>query len=64
MKIIILGAGISGISSAWYLAQAGHEVSVIDRAAGPALETSYANAGQLSYSYTTPWARPAFQSRR
>jgi len=58
MKIIILGAGISGISSAWYLAKAGHEVSVIDRAAGPALETSYANAGQLSYSYTTPWAAP------
>ena len=58
MKVIVLGAGISGICSAWYLAQAGHEVEVIDRAAGAALETSFANAGQLSYSYTTPWAAP------
>lgn len=59
MHIIILGAGISGISSAYYLQQQGHQVTVIDRAAGAALETSYANAGQLSYGYTTPWAAPS-----
>ena len=58
MKVIVLGSGVIGTTSAWYLARAGHEVTVIDRASGPALETSFANAGQLSFAYTTPWAAP------
>lgn len=58
MKIIVLGAGVVGVSSAYYLASQGHEVIVLDRLAGPALETSYANAGQISYGYSSPWAAP------
>ena len=46
MRVLVLGAGVIGMSSAWYLAQDGHEVTVVDRQAGPGLETSYANAGQ------------------
>ena len=58
MKVIVLGAGVVGISTAWYLHKAGHEVIVMDRAGGAAEETSKANAGELSYGYTTPWAAP------
>ena len=58
MKVLVLGAGIVGTTSAWYLAKEGHEVTVIDREAGPALETSFANAGQVSFGYTSPWAAP------
>ncbi|HEU0197287.1 MAG TPA: D-amino acid dehydrogenase [Nevskiaceae bacterium] len=58
MKIIVLGSGVVGVTSAWYLNQAGHEVTVIDRAAEPAQETSFGNAGQLSYGYSSPWAAP------
>lgn len=58
MKIAILGSGVIGVTSAWYLAQAGHEVVVIDRQAGPALETSFANAGEISPGYASPWAAP------
>ena len=58
MKLIVLGAGIAGVSTAWYLASEGHDVTVIDRAEDVAMETSFANAGQLSYGYTTPWAAP------
>ncbi len=58
MRILILGGGVIGITSAWYLRKAGHEVTVVDRELGPALETSFANAGQLSYGYTSPWAAP------
>lgn len=58
MKILVLGSGVIGTTSAWYLARAGHEVTVIDRERGPALETSFANAGQLSFAYATPWAAP------
>ncbi|KGJ05972.1 D-amino-acid dehydrogenase [Paracoccus halophilus] len=58
MKVIILGAGVLGVTSAWYLAKAGHEVTVIDRQQGPALETSYANAGEISPGYSSPWAAP------
>jgi D-amino-acid dehydrogenase len=58
MKIVILGAGVVGITSAWYLIQAGHEVVVIDRQPGPALETSFANAGEISPGYASPWAAP------
>ncbi len=48
MRVVILGSGVVGVTSAWYLSQAGHEVTVIDRESGPALETSAANAGQIS----------------
>ncbi|WP_313349859.1 D-amino acid dehydrogenase [Paracoccus sp. (in: a-proteobacteria)] len=58
MKVIILGAGVLGVTSAWYLAKAGHEVTVIDRQDGPALETSFANAGEISPGYSSPWAAP------
>lgn len=58
MKIAILGSGVIGVTSAWYLAQAGHEVIVIDRQDGPALETSFANAGEISPGYASPWAAP------
>ena len=58
MKIAILGSGVIGVTSAWYLAQAGHEVVVIDRQDGPALETSFANAGEISPGYASPWAAP------
>lgn len=58
MQVIVLGSGVIGITSAWYLAKAGHEVTVIDRQAGPALETSFANAGMISPGYSAPWAAP------
>jgi D-amino-acid dehydrogenase len=56
MKVIVLGAGIIGISTAWHLLELGHEVTVVDRQPGAALETSFANAGQISVSYCEPWA--------
>ena len=56
MKIIVLGAGIIGISTAWHLLERGHEVTVIDRQPDAALETSFANAAQISVSYCEPWA--------
>ncbi len=59
MKIIILGSGIIGTTTAWYLNQYGHDVTVIDRQPGPAQETSFANGGQISVSYSEPWASPA-----
>ncbi len=58
MKIIVLGGGIIGVSTAWWLCQAGHEVIVLDRSTGPAQETSFANGGQISVSYAEPWANP------
>ncbi len=58
MKIIILGAGVVGVSSAYFLAKQGHDVTVLERLEGPALETSFANAGQISYGYSSPWAAP------
>ena len=59
MKIIVLGSGIIGTTTAWYLNQHGHEVTVIERQPGPAQETSFANGGQISVSYSEPWASPA-----
>lgn len=56
MKITILGAGIIGISTAWHLAERGHDVTVVDRQPDAALETSFANAAQISVSYCEPWA--------
>lgn len=58
MKVIVMGAGTVGVSSAYYLARQGHEVTVLEKLAGPALETSFANAGQISYGYSSPWAAP------
>ncbi len=58
MKVLVLGGGVIGVSSAWYLARLGHEVELIDRQPGVALETSFANAGQVSPGYSTPWAAP------
>jgi len=58
MRILVLGSGVIGVTSAWYLARQGHEVTVVDRQPGVALETSFANAGQVSPGYSTPWAAP------
>jgi D-amino-acid dehydrogenase len=58
VKVLILGSGVIGVTSAYYLARAGHEVTVVDRQAGPALETSFANAGEVSPGYASPWAGP------
>ncbi|HEU4374042.1 MAG TPA: D-amino acid dehydrogenase [Telluria sp.] len=59
MKVIVLGAGVVGTASAWYLRRAGHEVTVIERQPGPALETSFANGCQISVSHAEPWANPS-----
>lgn len=56
MKIIVIGAGIIGTSTAWHLLERGHEVVVVDRQGSAAQETSFANAGQISVSYCEPWA--------
>ncbi|MBA4501266.1 D-amino acid dehydrogenase [Marinobacterium marinum] len=58
MRVVVLGSGVIGVTSAWYLAQEGHEVVVIDRQPEPAMETSFANAGQISPGYSAPWAAP------
>ena len=58
MRVLVLGSGVIGTSVAYYLARAGHEVQVVDRQPGPALETSYANAGEVSPGYSAPWAGP------
>ncbi|MGJ4729835.1 D-amino acid dehydrogenase [Luteimonas sp. SDU101] len=58
MRILILGSGVIGVTSAWYLRQQGHEVVVVDREAAPALSTSFANAGQVSPGYASPWPAP------
>ncbi|RTZ45797.1 D-amino acid dehydrogenase [Candidimonas sp. SYP-B2681] len=58
MKIVILGAGVIGVSTAYYLARHGHEVHVLERQSASALETSFGNAGQISYGYSSPWAAP------
>ncbi|MBS0346939.1 MAG: D-amino acid dehydrogenase [Proteobacteria bacterium] len=58
MEVLVIGAGLAGVSSAWYLSQAGCKVTVIERQPGPGLETSYANGGQISVSHPEPWANP------
>ena len=63
MKVVVLGAGIVGVTSAYQLVKAGHEVTVIDRQKGPALETSFANAGEVSFGYCSPWAAPGIPAK-
>ena len=58
MKVLVFGAGVIGVTSAWYLAKAGHEVAVIDRQPAAGMETSFANGGQISVSHAEPWANP------
>src|SRR5215471_5258049 len=58
MHVAVLGSGVIGATLAYYLARSGHEVTVLERQAGPALETSYANAGEVSPGYAAPWAGP------
>ncbi len=58
MRVIVLGSGVIGVASAYYLAQQGATVTVLDRQPGPAEETSFGNAGQISPGYSTPWAAP------
>jgi D-amino-acid dehydrogenase len=58
MKVLVLGAGVIGVTTAHALARSGHAVTVFDRQAGPALETSFANAGEVSPGYSAPWAGP------
>ena len=59
MHVMVLGAGVTGVTTAWYLRQAGFEVSLVDRQAGPGMETSFANGGQISISHPEPWANPS-----
>ena len=63
MKVVVLGAGVVGVTTAYYLAKAGHEVTVIDRQGGPALETSFGNAGEVSPGYASPWAAPGIPQK-
>jgi len=58
MKVVILGAGVIGVTNAYFLAREGHDVTVIDRQPEPAMETSFANAGEISPGYSAPWAGP------
>jgi D-amino-acid dehydrogenase len=58
MKVVILGSGVVGTTTAYYLAKAGHQVVVLDRQPGPGLETSFGNAGEISPGYASPWAAP------
>ena len=57
--IAVLGAGVVGVTTAWYLRQAGYDVTVIERESASGMQTSFANGGQISVSHATPWANPA-----
>jgi D-amino-acid dehydrogenase len=63
MKVLVLGAGVIGTSTAWYLTQHGHEVVVLDRRDAPGMETSFANGGQISVCHAEPWANPDAPSK-
>jgi D-amino-acid dehydrogenase len=63
VRVLVLGAGVVGVASAWFLREAGHDVVVVDRQPGPALETSFANGGQISASHAEPWANPEAPGR-
>ncbi len=58
MRVCVLGAGVIGVTTAYFLSKDGHEVTVIDRASSAGLETSFANGGQISVSHSDPWASP------
>ena len=58
MKVLVCGAGVIGVTTAYYLATMGHDVVVIDRLPAPGMDTSFANAGQISWGYAAPWAAP------
>ena len=62
MRVLVLGAGVIGTTSAWFLQAAGHEVTVLERQGAAAEETSFANGGQVSVSHVEPWANPAAPS--
>lgn len=59
MKVLVLGAGVVGTTTAYYLMQAGHEVTVVDRQSAPGMETSFANGGQIAAAHADPWASPS-----
>jgi len=59
MRVLVIGAGVIGVASAWFLAERGFDVTVVDRQAEPAAETSFANGGQLSVGHAGPWANPS-----
>jgi D-amino-acid dehydrogenase len=59
VKIIVLGAGVIGVTTAWFLSKSGHEVTVVDRQPAAGMETSFANGGQISVSHAEPWANPS-----
>lgn len=58
MRVVVLGAGVVGVATAWYLTEAGHEVTVVERQTEAGRETSFANGGQISAGHAEPWARP------
>src|SRR5690606_18252362 len=62
-KVLVHGSGVIGVASAYYLAKAGHDVAVLDRQPGPGLETSFANAGEISPGYSSPWAGPGIPAK-
>ncbi len=63
MRVLVLGSGVIGVTTAWYLARQGHAVTVVERQPGAAMETSHGNAGQVSPGYSTPWAAPGIPSK-
>lgn len=63
MRVVVLGAGVIGVTAAYYLRRAGHDVVVVDRQPGAALETSFANAGEISPGYASPWAAPGIPAK-
>jgi D-amino-acid dehydrogenase len=63
MKVLVMGAGVIGVTTSYYLARAGFEVTVIDRQPGPGRETSFANAGEVSPGYASPWAGPGVPAK-
>ncbi|MBT2792850.1 FAD-dependent oxidoreductase [Paraburkholderia strydomiana] len=63
MHVLVVGGGVTGLATAWYLAGDGHAVTIVERNADVALESSYANGGQLSYSYVAPLAGPGVLSK-
>lgn len=63
MHTLVIGGGITGMTTAWYLAKTGHQVTLLEKQPGPAMETSFANAGMLSTGYSTPWAAPGVPAK-